>query len=61
MIPAPITATGEEADCIILLCSMLPGERALSLLPVALHGPQDGPNGGMVAPRQRVVRGDDTR
>jgi hypothetical protein len=51
MIPAPITATGEEDDCIILLCSMLLGDHALSLLLVALHSPQDDPNGGIVAPR----------
>jgi hypothetical protein len=51
MIPAPITATGGEDDSIILLCSMLLGERVLSLPPVALHSPQDGPNDGIVALR----------
>ena len=51
MIPAPITATGEEDDCIILLCSMLLGERAPGRLLAALHSPQDGLNGGIAAPR----------
>ena len=55
MIPAPITATGEEDDCIVLLGSMLLGERAPSLLLVALHSPQDGPNGGIVAPAAHVL------
>ena len=61
MIPAPITATGEEDDCIVLLGSMLLGERAPSLLLVAFHSPQDDPNGGIVAPSDtRVVRSGDT-
>lgn len=58
---ARITATGEEDDCIVLLGSMMLGERAPSVLLVALHSPQDGPNGGIVAPRDtRVVRSGDT-
>lgn len=55
MIPAPITATGEEDNCIVLLGSMVLGERAPSLLLVALHSPQDSPNGGIVAPRDGSV------
>jgi hypothetical protein len=44
-----------------LLGSMMLGERAPSVLLVALHSPQDGPNGGIVAPRDtRVVRSGDT-
>jgi len=50
MIPAPITATEDEDDCVMLLCSMLLGERVVGLLLVALHSLQDGPNGGIVAP-----------
>ena len=61
MIPAPITATGEEDDCIVLLGSMLLGERAPSLLLVALHSPQDSPNDEIVTPHDtRVVRSGDT-
>ena len=55
MIPAPITATGEEDDCIVLSGSMVLGERAPSLLLVALHSPQDGPSGGWLRPATHVL------